>query len=447
MVDWVGPNMRKAMELTFEMYSRTLAPRRFNVVDTLTAINSLKPHKAVGWPWDLKFKDKMDYWSSPTFINFFPAYWESLSTDSPFWLYSTIMIKNEIRPPEKRETPRIIFCSDVNHVIAGRRIFGELLDALIESHTEIFTGEFWSAVGMTPFHKSFDHLAFMANGANCVETDGSEWEASMSIWIFDILEELFQRLLSYDDFGRKRVSNYFKTTRIQMCVMPDGHIFLKYGGNPSGQALTTPMNTMWTILHMIHNIVCQWGRAITLDSMLQFVHCIAFGDDCNAMFWHDYNLQKHAVISMVCFNIKFTLSTFTDLVNLKWMNLTWRRHEGIWMPCLDTEKVLNSLFVHGTNEPRKALERVLGLRICSYGNPPLFEWLDEYTRWLFDRYPSLLFMRSAYHSRSDLSDLYHGRIRTPYVGISNLGSAEHMAQLAIQENVIGLSDSAPDVEF
>lgn len=245
----------------------------------------LWPLKSPGYPWTLKYMSKLEYWMSED-DKYFEKYWDVLSTPDYYRTLCSVVIKEEMRSREKLEekSVRTIVSMDVNHIVAHLILCKDQNERLINTHLKHS-----SALGINLFSGGFNNLnnkmSKHGDMRATIELDGKKFDGRFRRFCFEKIRNFRFKCLSAEyrtPENFQRLKNLYEDLVSGPLVNVDGHVFARNAGNPSGQACTTPDNTLKNFMDMVvlwHLIMPSEYHSYELFK--QFLIMCINGDDIN----------------------------------------------------------------------------------------------------------------------------------------------------------------------
>jgi hypothetical protein len=311
--------------------------------------------------------------------------------------------KEELRATEKvkQNKFRTFTSASFRNTALGVALFGDMTSKF---YSQAESPGFWSKVGSSLFARGWDKLyRSLNNHPNAFEGDFSSFDAIIHPAWIEALGEVF---LSFYDLNNQTdeikalCRAYFQNIIYGQIICPNGELYSKFQGNPSGSSLTIVTNTM--IHYML--FVYAWMKLGGPADYLYFhsnVSCALCGDDS---LW---------TVSDECvdfFNIKAVAAVWNEiglimkpeatkcgkLRDLKFLSHAFQEEYGMMFPIPDADKVVSSLLYKSLpvgddheNEAiaaRLSLLKANALRITSWCCKPVRELISRYIRWLHDNY-------------------------------------------------------------
>jgi hypothetical protein len=393
------------------------------------ALNIMDLTTKPGWPWSHRYPTKQKYFESEDFVQFFPKFWHGCAIGEPPNVFDTLFLKREMREIAKCAAgmARAVFNADPNTVLLRVMYLKSLDQSIMASSNRIMEGLPF-APGMSPFYRTFDYLAQSYDGWVCFELDGKAWDAHM----FDreqlaIAELRLKFLPVCSSIERNIVRSLYALNLMADVILPNGSVQSRFTGNPSGQGNTTMDNCFKTFSSNVYAFQKVVGRMLPLEGVFKYVKFMIFGDDntwgVNApLLLRDFKLEPAELMARVRtvlwddYGHEYTCSLPSKFTDLKWLNLRFVQQHHLrrdfWMPTPDPVKMIASLALSPSHSHYMAVERALSIRMLSFANEPLFEYLSGYLKWLLANAPSSASRGIIPHTPGQLLELFLG-IDTP----------------------------------
>jgi hypothetical protein len=276
------PFMRSAVVLT--------QPQAILMLDSTTSS---------GYPWKMiGFPTKYLFISSDLSVDACDRDWQLChSSDYSDTKIYTNFVKEEIRPGDKLRANKLrgVMCAPVDHVVTGLRLFADMNQKLYDSH--IATS---SAVGISSRRGTWDllykHLARFEKG---FALDESGYDATLPPVLFDCIRDFRKECLP-PEYG-SMVDNYYRCIVYALVRFPDGCVYRKRGGNPSGSVNTISDNTL--ILFLLFSYAWIKTTGLGYEDFKRNVVCFLYGDDNTFTVSRDF---------IGIFNAKTVKQAFSD---------------------------------------------------------------------------------------------------------------------------------------
>lgn len=366
-----------------------------------TLEESLQRHdrsKSPGPPWYFVFKDKTQLLDDSVFLEFCRLGWEWL-LESDRWFLGGTALKEEVRPEEKlqQDKQRIFVPGSADFVTNTNRLCGDFNDKFTACCLQTA-----SAVGVSPFYGGWqrvrDKLSKHPNGA---EYDASDYDSSLGV--LKMLAVCKFRFMCMRPEERTfetwvRLCNLYKNLIWTVCVLHDGTLIIKPGGNPSGGANTVVDNTLINYFSQAY----AWYRSVSpefrnYESFDQHVSAVLYGDD-----------NDHTVSDVV--KDQFTPDNFVKAtaelgitfnpVSKDWMSLsemTFLQADfntylyGICIYHVSPSKSYESMkWSEDCRNPVMSLQRACGMYLITWSDETARNYYKRYIDFLMHKYNPLL---------------------------------------------------------
>jgi len=205
-----------------------------------------------GLPWSRKYPNKEAVVLKER--DFLQKVWDDFLPTGEYSFWIDWALKVEMRNVEKinQNKLRTIAMMSVDHVLFSKMMMLDVATKIIKAGYHR-TG---IAFGFNPFKGGMQRFAYYLGGLpGCSgwEFDVSKMDANLHQWIiFKIANMLFEFLRPEDKTAENRQRWHNLVSALCMCpvVLPDGSVWLKgcdgFGGNPSGQFLTSIFNSLYS---------------------------------------------------------------------------------------------------------------------------------------------------------------------------------------------------------
>jgi len=412
--DPFSPKVRQLYDVAGDWLEKHFGPYICNsrVSSYERVLEWLDSDKSAGLPWTYRYPKKFDYWNGDN-SGFFVKYWDALRTPQSIMSLCSVSIKEEVRPVEKilNKDGRTIVAMDVNHVVAHSMLCLEMNQKLVESNLEHS-----SALGINMFqggwHKLNDKMSRFGVGANTIELDGKKFDGRFRYYCMRKIRDFRCKMLRSQDRtcdNIRRMSNIY----YQLCHSPlvnvDGAVFARSSGNPSGQACTTPDNTLKNYMDMVvlwHLIMPEEYHTYELFNEL-LIMCIN-GDDINITVCpsvqHLFNVDAiERAMSLIDMEYHFASRHFRHNYECTFLGHGFKLcdipHLGypMYLPVIDCVRMRTNMLIY--NEQRtvqNCIVRACGLRNETFACSDCRTWFLD----LID------YLRSRYGHREDCRDSF-----------------------------------------
>jgi len=290
----------------------------------------------------------------------------------------------------------------------GNILFGEMT---AKFYANAGLHGYWSRVGDSMYYGGWDRLYRYLNALpNAFEGDFSNYDAIIHADWIEALGEVFYSF--YDDRNKNSETelltrNYFRNIVYGQIVCPNGELYSKFQGNPSGSSLTIITNTMIHYMLFCYAWIKLGGKP---DYSFFHLHVRAAlcGDDslwtCSNDVVSWFNIETVAKVWNSIGLIMKPEATKRDLLkNLSFLSHGFEEECGMFFPVPNADKVISSMlykarYLGGEADnlaaaARWSLLKASALRMTSWMHKPTRYLLQSYIDWLHQHY------RSALHSQ------------------------------------------------
>jgi hypothetical protein len=359
----------------------------------------LRPMKSPGLPWTQLYPFKCDYWMSPH-SDFYAKYWDVLSTPDYIRSLCSVSIKEEVRPVCKIEigNVRTIVAMDTNHVQAHLQLYLHQNQRLVAT-----CGQHSMCLGQNLLNGQADKLVgsmSLFGPKSVLEVDGDKFDSRKKRYQLEKVEEFRFGLLAKEfqtAANRVRSKNLYEELISAPVVLPNGHVFGRASGNPSGQGCTTPDNcflnyTDWAVLFQklvpveFHTYEC-WKA---------FIKLIICGDDINvaaAECVREYitPARIRAVAPEIGMVYTFGSEEYRDAVECPFLGHSFKEvaipglpHTMV-LPVITCERMRSNMLVDNAAQTLEmTIIRACGLRNETFACESCREWFQSLIDYLRD---------------------------------------------------------------
>jgi len=303
----------------------------------------------------------------------------------------TLSPKSELRKISKIEKDdfRAYTAANWRNTCAGIGACGDMCAKFYDSwaHSPAF-------VGGSTFNSCWDVLfKRLSKHPNAAECDETAWDATIhSVWIEALREVMwgFVKPSQQSAVNKLRFSNLFKEISHSLIVCPNGDLFWKEQGNPSGSFLTIVTNTL--ILYMIF---CYAWLKLAPEELQDFD---SFDRNVELALCGDDNLFTVSDCCKGFFNVEAIVTIWKEmgiiakreamsegpLYERKFLSQRTRLLKGTAVPYPDYDKVISSMIWH-TNAHhgvKWSYIKACSLRITSYMEPRCRDLFDSYIKYM-----------------------------------------------------------------
>jgi len=344
-----------------------------------------------GYPWTLKYHDKLDYWSGEG-ADFFRQYWESLKTPDPIISMCSVTIKEELRLKTKVDDDRArsIIAFDVNNVTANCVVTLDQNKALINT-CEYHCIKMGLNLLKGGAHKLVTEMECWPRSS--LSLDGIQFDGHFTRLNFENNRDFRYRMLRQEfqtDDVKTILFNIFENKIVKLLVNINGTVYKCVTGNPSGQADTTVDNSLKTyqdsaVLWMLS--VPEEMRNYT--SYREHVKQIICGDDWALSVHPDAQkyFNKQSIFSNAkLIGMEYTSETedFVDFRELTFLGHGFIEHDvpgqdfSMFLPKIDCDKMRCSMVHYNeAHTLEMTVIRANGLRAETFACIDCRKWFAE----------------------------------------------------------------------
>jgi len=406
-------------------------------IATAEAIKTTSP----GYPHNLAYPKKRDYFDSEEFISNQEDYYERLSTDNPIPTFWNLADKYELRAKTKTVLGKIrAFCaSSATHSHANTRLCHDMNRKFYKS-----AGRTVSFVGATKYYGGWNRLINRLKRHKLgFELDESDYDASIfreALWGQCDLRFRMLRPDHQTPENMMRLHNLYYDIVHSIMVTPLGDVIVKDTGNPSGQGNTIVDNTMILYRLLCYAWIVLWKKQFSGDAerLKELQKQLIFNEVLNNPNVDEVSIEEeitlikkralsqfnfHANVEMVLngddntftcsddvngwFNARNVAEVWTNIgvttkspswdplpvEQLNFLSHSTRYDEGmgLYLPVPEHERIMDSL-LHASNNPdvRWSLLRAYALRIESWPNLKTREAIWSYINYIWTKHADWL---------------------------------------------------------
>jgi len=392
------------------------------VFSTDESILELDLSTSPGFPWNLLFKTKRDFFNWEGSKGICEDAFKKLGLPSGWWWIWTNALKEEIRPMAKilENKIRTFTASPVDLTVAGNQLCLDMNQKFYESHLKTA-----STVGLDPFHGGWD-LAYrkVKKHPNGYELDENAYDSSLFIMLFQMI--FCFRVDCLADRGFKQhMHTLYQNIVWSIVVTADGLILQKKTGNPSGSINTIVDNTLilyWLLAYAWIKLAPVAFR--TYESFNEHVSLLLTGDDNTWTVSDEANVWFNGrSVSQVLSSLGITTTSpcydARPVEELTYLSRSFNTFieaygEKKCVPVLDKSKFVASLrFSEKPVDPVYALVRACGFYQVSWADAEMRKHMVDYIDWLIKEYDDVLYenadwraAKAGYHPYSTMLSLY-----------------------------------------
>lgn len=303
-----------------------------------------------------------------------------------------------------------------------------------------------SFVGGSTFHGRWNQLfRRLEKHPNAFECDESSYDATLQPVFIETLRDIMWEFVTPRHRSKEHHTiwkNLFAEIMRGVVLCPNGDLFFKFKGNPSGSFLTIVTNTI--ILYMLF---CYAWLCLAPEGMDTFE---AFQMNVELALCGDDNLYTVSDAAVGWFNLKAVIIVWQELgviakyeatgegKLLERSFLSQRTVEkfGMYMPYPDYDKVVSSLLYHTNahHHIRWSYLKAAALRISSFWNEHLNKVLYEYIAWLGRNYSDQL--RSAKDKRNQMDIFTWEQVNSVYKSDRAIVKLYTMDESKLKGNIV-----------
>jgi len=399
---YLDEEMTEDMNLAWGYVSRHFSPYMSGsrVMSLVEAVDKLDMTTSCGAPFNSVYTTKRELFDGDsTIVSWLEGDWERLALDPHWTCLFTNSLKEEIRPVEKvlDNSMRTFLSGAVDATVHGTRLFCDQNEKLYAAH---FVTS--SAVGMSPYYGEWNRMyRLLSVFEQGFALDESQYDSSLRAYMmwscarfrWSCLREEDQ---TSDNYARLRT--YYRNIVNTLIVDPEGVLYLKKGGNPSGSVNTITDNTL--VLYAL--MAYAWIRLAPEE----FSSYECFEDHTSKFLVGDDNTWTVSDDAIVFYNAKniiaewktLGVTTTTDSLeprhpaDLDFLSAHTTFINGIAVPIYNSEKLLASLCYHKKKKigPVQSLDRATAMLTVGWTNKRFRSFLRRYISWLIREYDQVM---------------------------------------------------------
>lgn len=346
-------------------------------------------------------KEDLFKWNNGKYAQNEFAHYVSLLSDVNYKCgeWYTLSAKKELRKVKKilADDFRAYTAASWRNTCAGIAMCGDMCQKFYAS---------WATsaafVGGSTFHGCWNILFQRLNKhPNAFECDVSAWDATLSAEMIESFREIMWSFIRDSDkthVNNIRFKNLFREIHDSMIICPNGDVFVKTQGNPSGSFLTIVTNT---IIH--YALFCYAWLQLAPE---EFNNLAAFKENVELALCGDDSLFTVSNSVVGFFNVTTIIQVWRSLgiaakidavaqgklVERNFLSQQTRKIGKCYLPYPDCEKVISSLIYHTHADVhiRWSYLKAAALRLSSFWNPQCREMLNGYLLYLERSFPEQL---------------------------------------------------------
>jgi hypothetical protein len=413
---------KKSGEWTMRHFAPFLGGSK--VLDEDTVVRQLDQTTSPGFPWNLQYQNKSDFFKSGS-REFLQLFWKELGEDKPrpmrpIWNNTQKVELRDVHKLFERKV-RTFTASPVEHSVALNRL---CLDMNVKFYRT--NGRHWSFVGRSKYFRGFHELYHRLNKhPNAFELDETNYDSSLFQEAMygqrDIRWEMLRQCDKTPE-NKRRLWRLYDDIVNTVIVLENGELVQKSTGNPSGSSNTIVDNTMilfrlfayaWILLSKKEH------GEMNLRSYTRTNHGTAEEQDDNMVFGGYFDFVSHVEAALNGDDNTFTVSddcvdwfnptsikeiwtaigvvTKTPdekprkLSEVQFLSNSFVNINGCWLPCPDEDRIFSSMMWGSKlDDPRWHLQRACALRMDSWPNVKCRVMLQKYIEMLWNEYADKL---------------------------------------------------------
>lgn len=373
-----------------------------HVIDQQTACASLDMSTSPGWPWSEQYGCKGDFMESVDY-QYLHEYWVAIHHGvRPLTVFS-VAGKEELRPTEKvlLGKGRGICGSAVELTVATKRYCSEMNDKMHRAH-----GTIWSMVGLNIQDGGWNALIQrLRRHPLGFSTDNVAYDTSIVRELFEVVRDFRWSCVEQSIPHAEKRAAYqafcliYEDTINSVLISPEGDMWEKLFGNPSGAANTTTDNTLVLFLALSY----AWARNAPSDAASNYSTFMA---NVEAGLYGDDNIASVSTLYSPYFNPTTIRDSFAELgltvenaeamltpiEQLSFLSRTSVLVGRVYYPIPINElKGLCSLAFRAdkVHSPAVKFSRVCALRMQYLFRDNIYRIMDAYAQWLLKKYSPL----------------------------------------------------------
>lgn len=387
------------LELAMNIVDDMLGPhlRGYEVnLDKQAVFSTINMQSSMGWPESALGIKADEYFKD--FKNF-EKEWEKAM--DPNWIpIGTSALKEEGRPLEKvlSNSIRQMTAMQKNQSIRGTALYGKLHDKMHAMH---HIGP--SFVGGSPFYAEWDELFRRLDvHPNADETDAVQWDSSIRakmLWAASMLRWLWMSDECKTPHIRAVHVAYYKHLIYTVVMSPEGMLFIKKLGMPSGALTTLDDNTLILLLAIVMIFIsvtpAKYHSANAFRAHVELAltgddNTFTFSDEIKPYFNGEILCEKMMELTGINFERAHARSQVRlsecSFLSCKFLDTEF----GLKVPLFDTSKFLTSIKYTNIRTPQMTLQRAATFRIVGYWDPKFRGFMEQYIDFIIRTYDQTL---------------------------------------------------------
>nr|ALE99280.1 polyprotein [Habenaria mosaic virus] len=323
-------------------------------------------------------------------------------------------IKAELRTREKVEADktRTFTAAPIDTLLAGKICVDDFNLQFYSLHTKAP----WS-VGISKFSCGWDALLRkLPDGWIYCDADGSRFDSSLTPYIINAIPIIRLAFMEKWDIGEVMMRNLYTEIVYTPILTADGTIVKKFKGNNSGQPSTVVDNTLMVLLAMQYAL-----ERLSIDFTVQEQVCVYFanGDDLVVAVAPGYEHILDALQGYFSeLGLNYDLSSrHKDRANLWFMSHKGVIRDGLYIPKLESERIVSILEWTRANEPAHRLEAICAAMVEAWGYNELLHEIRLFYNWILQQQPYATLAqegKAPYISECALRRLYMDKLIEPH---------------------------------
>lgn len=369
-----------------------------NIITSDEAITQLDKSTSCGFPWNLKYLKKKDFFQEEINREFLVSYWDELSREEPLWVpIWTCSQKDELRSRAKVEEKkhRTFLVSPVEHTVSLGRM-------CLDMNERFYANNFvtWSFVGGTKFDGMWERLYNkLVEKPNGFELDETDYDASL---FAEAMTDMCRMRIEFlhpshrTPANVKRMQNLYASIVHSTIILEDGQIVQKSGGNPSGSGNTIVDNTLILFRLLAYAFILLLSRTgddPSYEDFMNLVRAFLNGDD-NTLTVDDSIVGWFNATTIAAEWKKLGVVTKSDVweprpaMELGFLSHKFIDYGGYILPVPERSRILSSLY-YGSDLDQIAWHylRANALRIECWPDKQTRQDVTDYISFLVREYP------------------------------------------------------------